>query len=707
MIEPERQPPIWSEPTGSGRQPTALSSAQPFRRRKVLLFSGIGLVVALTAGLLTWLSWPPSIETPRNRAPFQQALASLADAPGVRYTDTAITGQKRDITTTQFGEQFGVTSDPGNEKDDQGVLRVGGKLYTRFLRETGKLGKWTIGNGAEYYYDDLIKTFPSPGALSDKLSSAIADLPDLPAPGDPGLPSVTVGGIPALRADTSAGTLYVAKDAPYRVLRLEPQGLLSPSRLESLTALPSLPALPSPPAGTDSTGLDSSGMDLSPIDAPEAEQMYNTLADDTKQLSDAVDAGIDFSLTSAGTFNCNTGGCNVLESFTGTLSSNARTRIANGQITARLTVTNVTIDGRPAGGCVSAPTTIPVTGNTASGQLSCDDPEAGPVFAAVDQQYQQQAQQQANASGGSVTLTYYARADAEVDAEATGQAEVDQLLDQQKHERDSVACQTPNSFAPGTLVLLADHSTRPIEQVTPGTPVLTTDPATDRTTTEPVLADVTGTGPKQLDQLTISDGEQSATLTATAGHPFWDPSRKAWVIAGSLRPGETLAGLPGSGPVHVTGNRAYQAPLTVHNLTIAHTHTYYVLAGNTPVLVHNDDCPGKLAVAAQNPSASELRAARYLAGLGKDVILRDPVGTRAGGGTSDLLVDGVRWDVYTPKTANPDRIVSQVASKGSQVLGGGVIIDLSETTVSADQLGNIQSRVAGTGGRVSQIVVMP
>jgi hypothetical protein len=115
---------------------------------------------------------------------------------------------------------------------------------------------------------------------------------------------------------------------------------------------------------------------------------------------------------------------------------------------------------------------------------------------------------------------------------------------------------------------------------------------------------------------------------------------------------------------------------------------------------------GKLSVTAANPSDSEVKAARHLAGLGHDVHLRDPVGTRAGGETSDLLVDGERWDVYTPKTANVGRIVSAVASKGSQVHGGGVILDLAHTRVTREQLANIEARVAGTGAHVSRIVVI-
>ncbi|WUG23479.1 hypothetical protein OG912_11270 [Streptomyces sp. NBC_00464] len=37
----------------------------------------------------------------------------------------------------------------------------------------------------------------------------------------------------------------------------------------------------------------------------------------------------------------------------------------------------------------------------------------------------------------------------------------------------------------------------------------------------------------------------------------------------------------------VTGNRHYRKHVRTYNLTVTELHTYYVLAGATPVLVHN------------------------------------------------------------------------------------------------------------------------
>ena len=79
---------------------------------------------------------------------------------------------------------------------------------------------------------------------------------------------------------------------------------------------------------------------------------------------------------------------------------------------------------------------------------------------------------------------------------------------------------------------------------------------------------------------------------------------------------------------------------------------------------------------------------------------------RAGGGTSDLLVNGVSFDVYTPITVNPNRIVSAIASKNSQAQG--IILDLrNTTTVTAEQLANILQRVQGAGAtNIKNIVIV-
>ncbi|MFE7379763.1 hypothetical protein ACFU9F_05270 [Streptomyces zhihengii] len=77
-----------------------------------------------------------------------------------------------------------------------------------------------------------------------------------------------------------------------------------------------------------------------------------------------------------------------------------------------------------------------------------------------------------------------------------------------------------------------------------------------------------------------------------------------------------------------------------------------------------------------------------MASLGNRVTLRDPIGTRAGGQTSDLLVNDVPWDVYSPQSSSVKGILNKVAKKHSQVHGGGVIVDLSGTGLSVADFGS-------------------
>jgi Contact-dependent growth inhibition CdiA C-terminal domain len=113
--------------------------------------------------------------------------------------------------------------------------------------------------------------------------------------------------------------------------------------------------------------------------------------------------------------------------------------------------------------------------------------------------------------------------------------------------------------------------------------------------------------------------------------------------------------------------------------------------------------PGSLRTVGSGFSASEQRVAQLLADGGDTVLLREATGV---GRTSDLLVNGVPYDVYTPTTGNIDRIVSAVSSKGSQVQGGGVIIDLADSPLTTAQLGDILPRVQGVTSQISDIRVV-
>ncbi|MFF8844448.1 polymorphic toxin-type HINT domain-containing protein [Streptomyces sp. NPDC015127] len=146
-----------------------------------------------------------------------------------------------------------------------------------------------------------------------------------------------------------------------------------------------------------------------------------------------------------------------------------------------------------------------------------------------------------------------------------------------------------HSFLPGTKVLLADGTTKPIEDVALGDKVTVTDSETGETTVREVAGTIVTEDDKHFVDLTIA-GESGTpeALIATTTHPFWVVSEREWIKAGDLRPGMTLL-TPTGDTVEVTDTRHFDKRQRTHDLTVTGIHAYYVLAGTAPVLVHNCD----------------------------------------------------------------------------------------------------------------------
>jgi RHS repeat-associated protein len=144
-----------------------------------------------------------------------------------------------------------------------------------------------------------------------------------------------------------------------------------------------------------------------------------------------------------------------------------------------------------------------------------------------------------------------------------------------------------NSFAAGTTVLMADGTTAPIEDVHIGDLVWTTDPITGESSAQPVLNTITGTGDKHLIDIRVLGSAEP--IVATANHPVWVEGR-GWTNAEDLSVGDRMRGASGGllviAAMHDEGWLSSQ---TVYNLSVATTHTFFVLSGATDesVLTHN------------------------------------------------------------------------------------------------------------------------
>ncbi|GLL08360.1 type IV secretion protein Rhs [Dactylosporangium matsuzakiense] len=144
------------------------------------------------------------------------------------------------------------------------------------------------------------------------------------------------------------------------------------------------------------------------------------------------------------------------------------------------------------------------------------------------------------------------------------------------------------SFAPDTPVLMADGSRKRVADIAVGDLVTAGDPGTGDNQSRGVTAlhvnrDV------DLTDVTVADATGAlATIHTTQNHPFWSETRHAWMGAGGLQPGEALRTTSGAA-AHVVAVVSFDGNASMYNLTVDVSHTYYVMAGDTPVLVHNED----------------------------------------------------------------------------------------------------------------------
>src|SRR5438094_474459 len=87
--------------------------------------------------------------------------------------------------------------------------------------------------------------------------------------------------------------------------------------------------------------------------------------------------------------------------------------------------------------------------------------------------------------------------------------------------------------------------------------------------------------------LNVADAEVAVErITTTARHLFWERTTRSWVPVAGLKPNQQLE-TPGAGRASVVAARSYKGAARTFNLTVDAVHTYYVLAGHVPVLVHN------------------------------------------------------------------------------------------------------------------------
>jgi len=145
------------------------------------------------------------------------------------------------------------------------------------------------------------------------------------------------------------------------------------------------------------------------------------------------------------------------------------------------------------------------------------------------------------------------------------------------------------SFTGDTKILMADGTHKPIRDVKVGDEVRAADPETGKSGTRTVTA-----AWHHQDIVLKLVTEDGATVTTTEDHPYWNSTDQQWQQAQELDPGDILLAANGR-TVRASGLRADTVRTAMaFTLSVDDLHTYYVLVGDAPVLVHN--CPASKAL---------------------------------------------------------------------------------------------------------------
>lgn len=205
------------------------------------------------------------------------------------------------------------------------------------------------------------------------------------------------------------------------------------------------------------------------------------------------------------------------------------------------------------------------------------------------------------------------------------------------------------SFTGTTAVLMADGTTKALADVAVGDWVMAEDPETGER------------GPRRVTDVWVHEDEvtdlvvDGDVVTTTEDHPFWNATDGEWQRADALDRGDFLLAADGGLlAVHHGLDAASVRTTTAYNLTVDGVHTYFVIAGDDEVLVHNTcDIPG-------NPfrgSNAPQRAFDHLEefhGLDPHVASNrlHAIKQHFGIGAADDVVIGRTGDVYNAQTGD-------------------------------------------------------
>ncbi|MEW2634830.1 LamG-like jellyroll fold domain-containing protein [Streptomyces sp. NPDC048389] len=159
---------------------------------------------------------------------------------------------------------------------------------------------------------------------------------------------------------------------------------------------------------------------------------------------------------------------------------------------------------------------------------------------------------------------------------------------------------TPHSFTGLTGVLMANATTKPISEVKVGDYVLTAEPGKKEKEKHKVKKVIVTKTDRHYVDVVVATKAGPKTIQTTKHHQFYESTRNSWTQAGDLKAGQKLQDGAG-GAATIVKVKSYEAQRVTYDLSVDGLHTYHVLAGTVPVLVHNDNgagqaCPANITI---------------------------------------------------------------------------------------------------------------
>ncbi|WP_229848700.1 RHS repeat-associated core domain-containing protein [Kitasatospora griseola] len=134
--------------------------------------------------------------------------------------------------------------------------------------------------------------------------------------------------------------------------------------------------------------------------------------------------------------------------------------------------------------------------------------------------------------------------------------QIDGAVDMAMSTASCITAGETHSFPPGTKVLMADGTTKAIEDIQLGDEVESTDPIADQSAANPVLRTIRTADDHEFTDVVLTDPADSSAspqkITTTQHHPIWDVSTQLWVSAADLQPGHEVRRADGASAVVVS-----------------------------------------------------------------------------------------------------------------------------------------------------------